>query len=201
MSSLLLGVLGIKLPSKAVIIGAITGIILVASMVTYYQFNLNACNKARIKEIKAKNQAINELNDYINTQQTEYEKREAINQLKLENAEKNLKVVNESYQYQLENVKASYVKKQKQYDQKIELANISVDNMRELLRNQISTDIAARDNTPSDTEGDAQYWRERNATAVNQYENLKQACIITTLDFNALSGWRDEVCLMSKCGN
>jgi len=192
MFSLLLGVLGIKLPSKAFIIGAITAIILVASMVTYHRFQLSACHKSR-------NQSIAELNSYITLQKVEFAKREAINNQKLENANRNLKVVNESYQLQLDQVKAEYVKQQN-INAKERVANdIHIDELRGMLRDQVSRDTVARNETSADSEGDAQYWRERYATVVRQYENLRQACIITTLDFNACSGWRDEVCLMSEC--
>jgi len=192
MFSMLLGLIGIKLPSKAVIIGAITGVILIASIVTYYRVTLNVCHKARI-------QAVNELNDYITLQKVEFAKREAINKQKLENANRNLKVINESYQLQLDQVKADYVKQQNINTQERVANDIHIDELRGLLRDKISRDIIARNETPTNSEGDPQYWRECNATAVRQYENLKQACIITTLDFNALSGWRDEVCAMATC--
>jgi hypothetical protein len=194
MFSLLLGVLGIKLPSKAVIIGAITAIILVASMLTYYRFQLNACHKSRI-------QAIAELNSYITAQKVQFAKREAINKQKLENANRNLKVVNESYKLQLDQVKAEYVEQQNINTQERVANDIHIDELRGLLRDKISRDIIARNETSTNTEGDAEHWQERYATIDRQYENLKQACVITTLDFNALSGWRDEVCLMSKCGD
>jgi len=192
MFSFLLGIIGIKLPSKTVIFGAITGIILVASIITYYRVSLSACHKSRDK-------AVAELNSYITTQKVEFAKREAENKVKLDSANRALKVVNESYLFQLEQVKAEYVKQQNINAKERVVTDINIAELRGLLRDQISRDIVTRDQTPTDTEGDSEHWRERYATIDKQYENLKQACTITTIDFNALSGWRDEVCRMAIC--
>lgn len=107
-------------------------------------------------------------------------------------AEESLKDAELIYDNNLKAIKNEYLKKQK-------LDSVTISDLRNRLRDQLRTDTFAVSNPPADTETSAEVWREHYATAVRQYETLKQACAITTNDYNLLRDWADIACETVEC--
>jgi len=72
-------------------------------------------------------------------------------------------------------------------------------DLRKQLRDKLAADTFGVPTSPSDTEGNTEVWREHYSTLAGQYQTLKDACTITTSDFNALRKWGDSVCELVTC--
>ena len=106
-------------------------------------------------------------------------------------AEKSLNDAQLTYDENLKAIKNEYLKKQK-------LDNITIADLRDRLRDKIASDSFTVSNTPADT-ASAEEWRNSYATINRQYETLKQACTITTADYNLLREWADIACNTVEC--
>ena len=106
-------------------------------------------------------------------------------------AEKSLNDAQLTYDENLKAIKNEYLKKQK-------LDNVTIADLRDRLRDKIASDSFTVSNTPADT-ASAEEWRNSYATINRQYETLKQACAITTNDFNLLREWADIACNTVEC--
>ena len=106
-------------------------------------------------------------------------------------AEKSLNDAQLTYDENLKAIKNEYLKKQK-------LDNVTIAVLRDRLRDKIASDSFTVSNTPADT-ASTEEWRNSYATINRQYETLKQACAITTNDFNLLREWADIACNTVEC--
>lgn len=107
-------------------------------------------------------------------------------------AETSVKESESIYDNNLKAIKNEYLKKQKLY-------SITIGDLRNRLREQLTTDSFTVSEAPSDTETNTEFWRERYATITRQHETLIDACRITTNDFNLLREWADISCLQVGC--
>ena len=107
-------------------------------------------------------------------------------------AEKSLNDAQLTYDENLKAIKNEYLKKQK-------LDNVTIADLRDRLRDKIASDSFTVSNTPADTEKSAEVWRDSYGAIAGQYETLKQACAITTNDFNLLREWADIACNTVEC--
>ncbi len=107
-------------------------------------------------------------------------------------AEKSLNDAQLTYDENLKAIKNEYLKKQK-------LDNITIADLRDRLRDKIASDSFAVSNTPADTETSAEVWRDSYGAIAGKYETLKQACAITTADYNLLREWGDIACETVTC--
>jgi len=96
------------------------------------------------------------------------------------------------YDNNLKAIKNEYLKKQK-------LDSVTIGNLRNKLRDQISADSFRVPEAPSDTETNPEVWRERYSTLARQYDTLKYGTALTTSDFNLCRQWADIVCQMVEC--
>lgn len=114
------------------------------------------------------------------------------NEILRKKAEQSLKDAELIYDNNLKAIKNEYLKKQK-------LDSVTISNLRNRLRDQLRTDTFIVSNAPADTETSAEVWRNSYSAINRQYETLKQACAITTNDFNLLREWADIACNQVGC--
>jgi hypothetical protein len=123
-------------------------------------------------------------------QQAEIQKRE--NELLRKQAEVRIHDAQIDYNKTVEAIKNDYLKKQK-------LDAVTIGDLRSRLRNTIATDSFTLPETPSDTNGTAEQWRDSYAAIVGKYETLKSGCALTTGDYNLLREWADAACQQVGC--
>lgn len=93
---------------------------------------------------------------------------------------------------QLNTIKDEYEKRNK--------VNVNtIANLRNELRDKVRADSFTLRETPTNPDATAQEWRDSHRAITEQYQTLKDACTITTLDFNALRGWADNACVIVGC--
>lgn len=93
---------------------------------------------------------------------------------------------------QLDTIKAEYEKRNK--------VNVNtIANLRNELRNKVRANSFTLPQTPSDTSGTAEEWRNSHSAIAGQYQTLIDACTITTVDYNTLRAWADNACLTVGC--
>jgi len=105
---------------------------------------------------------------------------------------KDVTELNDLHEKELEAIKNDYSKRNKN-----DAGTIA--DLRKRLRDQLASDTFGVPTSPSDTERDSEVWRSSYATLAGQYQTLKDACTITTSDFNALRKWSDSVCELVGC--
>lgn len=96
------------------------------------------------------------------------------------------------YDNNLKAIKNEYLKKQK-------LDSVTIGDLRNRLREQLTTDSFTVSEAPADTETNTEVWRNSYTAITRQYETLVDACRITTNDFNLLREWADISCLQVGC--
>ena len=106
-------------------------------------------------------------------------------------AEKQVKDLTEIHAHNLEAIKHEY---EKTHNTDVG----TIDDLRKRLLSELR-DSYTMPPFATDTETNPEKWREHYATLDRQYETLKQACTITTSDFNACRSWIDTACDMVEC--
>lgn len=121
-------------------------------------------------------------------------KREQENKIIKVKAEAAIKTLVLFHNATLEKVKKDYEKLNKN-------SVVTIANLRNELRDKVRSDSFSVPDYSSDTSTDTKIWRERHTALAGQYKSLKQACTITTADFNATRAWADAVCDVVVCTN
>lgn len=93
---------------------------------------------------------------------------------------------------QMELIKHDYEKRNK-----VNVGTIA--NLRDRLRDKIASDSVGVSETASDTSLTSEEWQNRYTTIAGQYQTLKDGCIITTNDYNALRDYADSNCQLFGC--
>ena len=156
--------------------------IILISVMSLYCFSLKMRYTAIASELETLKQNI--------AYQTQIQK--VKNDILRKQAEKSLNDAQLTYDENLKAIKNEYLKKQK-------LDNVTIADLRQRLREQIASDSFTVSNTPADTETSAEVWRDSYGAIAGKYETLKQACAITTNDFNLLREWADIACNTVEC--
>ena len=107
-------------------------------------------------------------------------------------AESSLKDAELTYDNNLKAIKNEYLKKQK-------LDNITIDDLRNRLRDQIRADTFTVSEAPAYPSATTEEWRDSYRTIASQYQTLVDACRLTTNDFNLLRDWADVACNQVGC--
>ena len=132
----------------------------------------------------------------IATIQHDYEiataNRQVENTLKLNLANNQLNILSKSHLDEITSVKGQYEKTNK-------LSSITIADLRNQLRNKISSNPTSLPEIASDTKRTAEEWRDSYATLAQQYETLVDGCKITTSDYNLLRQYSDNNCLIFGC--
>jgi len=112
------------------------------------------------------------------------------NDLLRKQAEQQVKNLTEIHAHNLEAIKHEYEKTH----------NTDVSTIDDL-RQRLLSELREAYTVPPFTEDTAnpQEWRERYTATFRQLETLKQACSLTTNDFNACRGWMDSACNQVGC--
>jgi len=93
---------------------------------------------------------------------------------------------------QLDTIKAEYEKRNK--------VNVNtIANLRDELRDKVRADSFTLRETPTNPDATTQEWRDSHRAITAQYQTLKDACSVTTLDYNALRDWADNACVIVGC--
>ena len=155
--------------------------IILISVMSLYCFSLKTRYTAIASELEALKRNI--------AYQTQIQ--QVKNDILRKQAEKSLNDAQLTYDENLKAIKNEYLKKQK-------LDNVTIADLRDRLRDKIASDSFTVSNTPSDT-ASAEEWRNSYTAVARQCETLKQACAITTNDFNLLREWADIACNTVEC--
>lgn len=107
-------------------------------------------------------------------------------------AEKSLQDAQAAYDNNLKAIKNEYLKKQK-------LDNVTINDLRDQLRDKIASDSFTMPITAENTGWTSQEWADSHRTIIAKYESLVLACAITTSDFNLLRDWADAACIQVGC--
>lgn len=151
-------------------------------------YALYSYNALRIE----RNAAVTALSDFKTQIAIKVREQEIENAIKLESARKEIEQSAVNHKSQLEAIKNDYAKRNK--------TNINtIANLRDELREKVRSDTFAIPQVEPNTERTAEEWRNSYATIVNQYQNLIDACKITTSDYNLLRDWADEACNQIGC--
>lgn len=119
--------------------------------------------------------------------------RKAENKVKEDRHIKDVLTLMDKHDNELELIKNEYLKRTKK-------DSITIANLRSQLRDQLAADTSAGlPNFEGDASADSEVWRERYRAVIKQYETLKDACTITTSDFNACRAWADSACETVVC--
>jgi len=121
-----------------------------------------------------------------------YEMRVIENRIKEGVHTKVITELNNLHSKEIESIRSDYAKRNKN-------DAITIADLRKQLRDQLAADTFGLPTSPSDTEGNPEVWREHYSTLAGQYQTLKDACTITTSDFNALRKWGDSACELVTC--
>jgi hypothetical protein len=141
---------------------------------------------------KAKNDAINELASFKQAIAIKVREQEIENAIKLQIAKKEVEQSEQTYARQIEVIKNVYEKRTK-----TDVNTIA--DLRNRLREQIASDTFTMPDPYTNSERTAQEWQNSYATIVGQYQNLIDACSITTSDYNLLRDWADTSCNQIGC--
>lgn len=114
------------------------------------------------------------------------------NEILRKQAQKSLDDATSIYEANIKAIKNEYLKKQK-------LDSITINDLRDKLRQQIASDTFTMPETFTDTSRTAEEWRNRHSAVVEKYETLASACAITTNDYNFLRDWADAACNQVGC--
>lgn len=132
-----------------------------------------------------------EYTEYKRTIQYQADMQKAKNEILLKQAETALNDATVIYNNNLKAIKNEYLKKQK-------LDSVTIGDLRNRLRDQLSASGYTVPETPADT-ANTEVWRERYSKLAGQYETLKYGCAITTADFNVCREWIDISCNQIGC--
>lgn len=114
------------------------------------------------------------------------------NALLRKQAEARIHDAQNEYNKTVEAIKNDYLKKQKR-------DAITINELRNRLRETIAADTFTMPETPSNSDGTAEEWRNSYATLIRKYESLKSGCALTTGDYNLLREWADAACNQVDC--
>lgn len=115
------------------------------------------------------------------------------NSIKQKQQEKQVAQLLDTHNKKLDLVKNEYLKRTKQ-------DSIAIADLRQRLRDQLATDTASGlSGVESNPERTAEEWRNSYSAISKQYQTLKDACTITTLDYDALRSWADSACDTVQC--
>ena len=112
--------------------------------------------------------------------------------LKRSQAAREIELSHVGHTKQIEVVKNEYEKRNKV------IVN-TVADLRHQLRERVRSDAFNIPEIKPDTAQSAEEWRNSYRTVATQYQNLKDACIVTTLDYNSLRDWADSACRQVGC--
>ena len=112
--------------------------------------------------------------------------------LKRSQAAREIEISHNAHEQRLEVIKNEYAKRNK-----IDVGTIATlrDQLRERVRGDTFTIPEIEPNTSRTTEE----WRNSYTAIAGQYETLKDACKVTTLDYNLLRDWADAACRQVGC--
>jgi hypothetical protein len=113
------------------------------------------------------------------------------NEILRKQAEKQVKDLTEIHTHNLEAVKHEYEKAHN-------LDSITIGDLRERLLSELRSTYTMP-TFDTNTERTPSEWQNSYTTIARQYQTLKDACTITTLDYNALRGWSDAACDQVGC--
>lgn len=119
------------------------------------------------------------------------EMKQVADKLKRNQAAKEVAAAEEKHKQQIEGIKYEYEKRNK-------ISSITINALRSELRTKISDSFTLPIITP-DSSATASEWQNSYAAISGQYESLREACTITTIDYNALRTWADSACDQVGC--
>ena len=114
------------------------------------------------------------------------------NEMLRKQAEKSLQDAQAVYDNNLKAIKNEYLKKQK-------LDSITINDLRNKLRQQIASDTFTMPITPENTGWTSQEWADSHRAIIAKYESLALACAMTTNEYNLLRDWADIACDQVGC--
>jgi len=130
------------------------------------------------------------------------------------NAEKTLieyvnaqKLLNAEYKHKYEQSLTILQKQNEDYEgklnainQKYNSANVDISVLRNRLRDTLQH-RAAENTSASDSEATPRSEPNSDTTSIGYIETLEQACSITTLQYNHLREWSNQICTIVECVN
>lgn len=163
-------------------------------IINHWQVILIACLSLYALNQKMRyNAIVSELSAYKAELLHQSKFQQAKNEIFRKNAEKVINEQQKIYDDSLRSIKNEYIKKQK-------LSDISIAD----LRIRLQTAISNSNNLPNieiNSERTTEEWRNSYTAIAGQYETLKDACTITTLDYNNLRSWADASCEQVGCSD
>ena len=114
------------------------------------------------------------------------------NTLKINLANQQLAILSKSHLDEINSVKG-------QYEKTNQLSNLTINDLRNQLRNKIASNPINLPKITSDTKRTSEEWRNSYTTLTQQYETLVDGCKITTSDYNLLKQYSDNNCLLFGC--
>ena len=160
-------------------------IILAMVILGYCLYKYNSATDERDK-------AINELAAFKQAIGIKVREQEIENVIKLQIAKTEVVQATTTHIKQIEAIKNDYAKRNK--------VNVdTITGLRDSLRNQVASDTYQMPEAYTDSKRTAEEWRNSYAAVVKQYENLIDACKITTSDYNLLREWADASCDQVGC--
>ncbi|MDP3819208.1 MAG: hypothetical protein Q8Q57_09450 [Methylotenera sp.] len=155
--------------------------IILIGLMCFYAYSQKVAHERAVQELATYKQQIAE----------SVAKQAHENEIKRIKAESAIKSTQLEHDKQIEVIKNEYSKINK-------LSNLTIADLRNKLRQSIS-DTFDLPKVDTDTERTPVEWSDSYRAITAQYEILKQACTISTSDYNALRGWADAACLQVGC--
>ena len=160
-------------------------IILAVVILGYCLFKYNSATSAR-------DEAINELEAFKQAIAIKVREQEIENAVKLSIAKKEVEQAEQIHSKQIEVIKNAYDKRNK-----TDVNTIA--NLRNELRKKVRSDTFTIAKIDPNSERTAEEWRNSHTALAGQYENLVDACRLTTSDYNLLRNWADSACSQMGC--
>lgn len=113
------------------------------------------------------------------------------NEIKRIKAESAIKASQLIHSKQIEDIRNAYVKTNK-------LNTITITDLRKQLRDRLGSSLDLPE-VVNDTQRTSVEWTDSYRALDSQYKTLREACTITTVDYNALRSWADTACSTVGC--
>lgn len=155
--------------------------IILIGLICWYAYSQKTAHEASVQELKAFKASIAQL----------AAKQIQENEIKRIKAESAIKASQLIHSKQIEDIRNAYIKTNK-------LNTITITDLRKQLRDRLGSSLDLPE-VVIDTQRTPVEWSDSYRTLDSQYKTLREACTITTVDYNALRSWADTACSTVGC--